>query len=183
MKDKKDKEGLLFLAERGYLSLVDLSSFLKEKDKSVNKALFGEIDFFIDYSKNIKELMEGEGYYGFDYFSDQITPSFYFKKKIEVSAKIFSFNDETAFEKVLEDIKKESFRPANIFELLYFSKTFPEFQKRFAILAAGSIFFNKEKNEVMIPCLSSFFNHKELALISTKFLYSSKCRFLAIKNN
>jgi hypothetical protein len=145
------------------LSLIDRNIKIKQEQKTIEKTkerikkleedaaklqeklgylLSSEAEtyyFDVDYSKNIKEMISQGNY---DWQNDDIN-NFSFKKTentnkiVKVAAKVLPFKGKVDEE--TKNMESKGFHPATAFELLAFGATHSEVQRKFPIMALGTI--------------------------------------------
>lgn len=102
----------------------------------------------IDPKENPKELILKGNY---DWQNDDINDKFSFNKEYRVTAKIFDYEGNT--DEAIQTMRSEGFQPATAFELLAFGATYPEVQRKFPIMALGTVYTSYMDNS---RCLCSY---------------------------
>jgi hypothetical protein len=105
---------------------LDLINRQKERDLENRK---NHIKFIVDYSLSLEQMLF-LGHY--DWVNKDVnehnfpTPHHFKGQKKLVSAKLFRYKSLVKSKDVIADMKLTNYRPANLFELLFFSKFYPE---------------------------------------------------------
>jgi len=99
----------------------------------------------VDYSKTLQQMLTDGNYDWTD--SDISEKNFHLITEINddkrsVSAKLFCFGRNISSQEVISKIKKAGYRPATITELLVLGKNYPKIQKKFSVVALGSVWHN-----------------------------------------
>jgi hypothetical protein len=100
---------------------------------------------------------------------------------MEVSGTLFSFKGTIQTEEVLEIMDRYGYRPANLRELLALGASFPELQKKFRIIALGSVWREPIENNHLVPYLDKTPNHRILDLVLLCASWTPHCHFLGIR--
>ena len=104
----------------------------------------------VDGAKSFQELIEKAK---FDWINPDVNEkNFPIKQKTKhiVTIKLFNFNRFISSEEVIKNIKKNGFRPAFIEELIVLATNYPDLQKKFPVVALGSM-WNKGNNHFTVP--------------------------------
>jgi len=96
-----------------------------------------------------------------------------------VLVKIIQFKNPIKTDDLMVILKNNNFRPANIFELLAFSKKYQKYQLMFPIVALGSSFVN-EKGSSLVPSISSNITKRSVYTVWSDEIWSTNFRFLVI---
>lgn len=102
----------------------------------------------VDYSQTLEQMIVLGQY---DWKNDDITVARFpvkGERKKEIVAELVKYESNMSSEAVLADIDKKGFRPATIEELLAFGAAFPELQRKFPIVALGSVAEVRDKRGV-----------------------------------
>jgi len=125
-----------------------------------------EVKLVIDYTKTIEQAIADGNY---DWKNADITAKNFpislemIEKKIEVSIKLFNFNCDISSEDAISKIDKAGYRPATLVELLVLGFLFPELQRRFPIVALGSLWRNAF-GDLCVPYLDMRCDRRKLDL-------------------
>lgn len=156
---------------------------LIEKNSVQSKAVVidsaNEIKLTIDYAKTVEQAI-ADGQY--DWKNNDITAEHFCTspemagKKVQVSAKLFHFDQDITSEGVISEMDKAGYRPANLIELLVLGFLFPELQRQFPIVALGSV-WNVARR---VPVLIMDDDGRGLNLGWFGDGWGGRCRFLAV---
>lgn len=143
-----------------------------------------EVIFEVTYSKEFEQLII-DGNYGFvsRYFKKTHVdiPPECIDKKIKVKAKLFKADCHGVADLIILKIEKEGYRIAVFHELLALGIASPDLQKKFTIVALGSVkkcfWIGLEK----VPCLRTKKGIRNLELLYDMVWQKKEQRFLAIK--
>lgn len=142
-----------------------------------------EIILNVDYTKTVEQTI-ADGKYG--WVNKDITVKNFptspemIGKKVEVFAKLFHFNNRISSDYAISEMDKAGYRPATLMELLTLGILFPELQRRFPIVALGSVwcfgvnFRCVTYLDVLIPLRGLYLN-------SIDSYWSARCRFLGVR--
>ena len=98
----------------------------------------------VDCSQSLKQMIQAGKY---DWVNDDITAKHFpppaggqgGKGKVEAVFELAHFNKYISSEDAIAELKKQGFRPAKIEELLAFGEKYPEEQRKYPIVALGSV--------------------------------------------
>lgn len=144
-------------------------------------------DLVVDYSRSLKDSIAAGSY---DWVNKDITEENFpaekderGKKKVTFRPFCFNFNPDIKSEEIIRKMKDEGYRPANIRELLAFGEANPELQKKFRIIALGSIWVDRNRNRYLTYLGSDPVNpgRRHLLLARHDINIDGRCRFLAVK--
>lgn len=125
-----------------------------------------EIILTIDYNKTIEQTIADGNY---DRVNSNITaenfpvPQKIIGKKVKVFAKLFHFNRNISSDDAILEMNKAGYRPATLMELLTLGILFPELQRKFSIVALGSI-RHRSNNYRDVPYLYTNDSRRKLDL-------------------
>ncbi len=168
---------------------------INEKNISVDRAVkiiksqaredfdpYEEIMLTIDYSLSLKEMIKAGNYHRSHHdITEKNFPldAGLLGKKVTVPAKLFHFNKIIKSKNVISKMKKKLYRPATLPELLTLVKLRDESEKRFPIVALGSI-WNRSDNNRFVPVLYPDGMWWELRLSWFGLVWNDCYRFLAV---
>lgn len=126
-----------------------------------------------DLDKQIKDLK-------FNWFNDCINSKNFksINKDGKKECKIFHFAKYISSENAIKEMKKENFKPADVFDLLAFQKKFSD--NRVLIVALGSI-WSDSYGDRHVPCLSVRGGKRRLILNYFDYDWDDDYRFLAVR--
>lgn len=164
------------LVDSGYIDSLTFQTFLRNPRRYINE----QYPVTIDYSKSIEQMI-ADGQYGWS--SDRINGENFSVEGdqiVEIKLEFFRFDGETCISDVRAKLDKLGLRPATIEELLAFGATYPEIQREFTVIAAGSWFVPPYgQRHAQWPCLDRFWSKRRLDLLSNG-TYST-ARYLAVR--
>jgi len=94
--------------------------------------------------------------------------------------KLFHFNRSISSEKAIEEMVRDGYRPATIFDLLGFGAKNPELQRQFPIVAFGSV--AQSGGHRGVACLGGGGAGRRLDLSWVVINWPGSSRFLAVRN-
>ena len=100
------------------------------------------------------------------------------KDKTELTIVLAHFNRLTSDDEVIRELDKVGYRPAEAHELLAFAVKYPDIQRKFSILALGSVWRSSDKYPFVL-CLDSY-GIRRLKL-SSSGTWNEVCRFAAVR--
>jgi len=133
----------------------------------------------VDYSLTLEQMIALGQY---DWKNDDITSARFLVKgegKNEVVAEIVKYESGMSSEAVLADLDKKGFRPATIEELLAFGAAFLELQRKFPIVALGSV--ASIGGYRYVAYLHGSDSRRGLRLNWFDSVWYAVCRFLAVR--
>lgn len=93
----------------------------------------------VNQAKSLSEMILRGGY---DWVNEGVNEKNFLspaeKKLLVVSCRLFNFNEPVNNKKVIKEMKKKGYRPANLFELLALGSQYKWLQEFFPIVALGS---------------------------------------------
>jgi len=135
----------------------------------------------VDYSLTIKSLITAGGYDNVNiYITKKNFPANAKESgKKELVFRIFRFKNLTSSQRVIQSMKQRGCRPATLRELVVFGKANPDLQRKYPIIALGSVWLTPCGNR-FVPELRSHaaWRYLELDYYDNDWDYS--IRFLAI---
>lgn len=139
------KEGLDAMIETGLFSDLCEASLngLSGVDRDEVRKLYGlspkTLRIVVDYSLSLEQMIAAGKY---DWKNDDITAKRFPLKgngKVELEPKLFYFGRDMSSDNVIAEMDKEGFRPCTIEELLAIGEQHPELQRKFPLVALGSV--------------------------------------------
>jgi len=168
-----------------FADVCDAGACLDDRD-SIRKALkLGvalpeQLTLSVDYSRSL-ETMIAAGHY--DWKNDDITAKRFpvVGKGVEqFEATLFHFNRNVSSEQAVEAIKKaDGWEPGKIEHLLAFGEKYPEEQRKYPIIALGSV--ARVGGDRDVPCLSRRGAGRGLHLPWWGSGWDDRYRFLAVR--
>lgn len=167
-----------------FADICDPNACLDDRE-SVRKALkLGvalpeSITLSVDYGRSLDQMIAAGNY---EWKNNDITA-----KKFPVQgegieqfeAKIFHFDRTMSSEAVVEAIKAAGFEPGKIEHLLSFGEKYPEEQRKYPIIALGSV--AEVDGGRIVPYLRVFGRERSLYLFWWDDDWGGRCRFLAVR--
>jgi hypothetical protein len=146
-------------------------------------ALPDPLTLTVDYGQSLHQMI-ATGHYG--WINPDITPgrfSVVGERVVQFERKLFHFDCDMLPEKAVEAIRRADamnpWEPAKIEHLLAFGAKYPEEQRKYPILALGSVAL--VGGVPYVPCLRWDGLLRYLALPWWHSGWNSRCRFLAIR--
>lgn len=139
------KEGLDAMIETGLFSDLCEASLngLSGVDRDEVRKLYGlspkTLRIVVDYGLSLEQMIAAGKY---DWSYSEITAKRFPLKgigKVELEPKLFYFGREMSSDDVIAEMDKEGFRPCTIEELLAIGEQHPELQRKFPLVALGSV--------------------------------------------
>lgn len=152
-------------------------------DRDEVRKLFGlspkTLRIVVDYSLSLEQMITAGKY---DWSNSDITAKRFPLKgsgKVELEPKLFYFGRDMSSDNVIAEMDKEGFRPCTIEELLAIGEQHPELQRKFPLVALGSVAeFNGSRN---VACLIRIGSERELNLNWFDDDWRGVCRFPAVR--
>jgi len=107
-----------------------------------------ELKIFVDYSRSLQEMIALGNY---NWVSEDITEDLFFVKEqglIELTPKLIQLDAKAEIEEAKSMLNEQGLRPGNVMELLAVGATYPYFQRKFPIVALGSLYQSEHKRRV-----------------------------------
>ena len=161
-----------------WLALAHDEEKFREVVKFVNVRL--TFDITVDYNRSLVEMVKTGRY---DWVNHNITAEHFPVKdegNQELTITLFHFNRSIASGEVFSEMEKQDFRPAKIEELLALGEKYPELQKKFHIVALGSVWRNPNGYR-RVPVLSWDGVKRSLGLSWLGRDWSASWRFAALR--
>jgi len=134
----------------------------------------------VDYGRSVEDGVEAGQY---DWSNSDITSrNFPTKRKgtAEVAVELVHFNRCISTEGALKNLDSMDMRPAEIHELLAFGEKYPDVQRKFPIVAPGSV-WQYRHGDRKVPCLSRDGSGRDLDLRWIGDAWDELCRFAAVR--
>ena len=180
-KDSNPERFQLFLTTGVLSDLLDADPSAIDRDEF--RKMIGlpplVLRFTVDYSLTMEQMIALGQY---DWKNDNITSERFPVKgegKKEIVGELVKYGSAMSSEAVLADLDKKGFRPATIEELLAFGAAFPEFQRKFPIVALGSV--AEIHGRRVVACLGGGDSGRGLGLIWFGGGWVAFCHFLAVR--
>lgn len=185
-----DKEGLTALVETGLLADLLEASNIRSVNRDEFRKLIGlghvvpeTIILPIDYTKSLEQMIVAGNY---DWKNDELTAKrfpIFGEGVVEYEFRYFHFNRNVSSETAVDLIKKEDsenpWEPAKTEHLLAYGENFLEEQRKFAIVALGSV--GKVNSSRSVPYLYEDGPMRYLDLDSWGINWNANFRFLAVR--
>ena len=134
----------------------------------------------LDYSQSLPTMIAAGGY---DWVNSDITAEHFpitGEGQIEVEVTLFHFNRSMSSEPVLEELDQAGFRPAKIEELVALGVKERDLQKKFPIVALGSVWRGSDGRRY-VPDLDWSGRGRSLGLLWLGDEWVGSCRFAAVR--
>jgi hypothetical protein len=189
--DQKDMtpERFQFLLGTGvFADIFDSSATFADRDLWRNAFGLGKlvpdvIILPIDYTKSLEQMIVAGNY---DWKNDELTAKRFpivGEGVVEYEFRYFHFNRNVSSETAVDLIKKEDsenpWEPAKTEHLLAFGEKFPEEQRKFPIVALGSV--GEVRGIRCVPVLNEGGSGRDLYLDWWGGVWDGRCRFLAVR--
>ncbi len=168
--------------ETGGITMADILVLINKKENNQAKEKIDEVALTIDYSRTLQEMINA-GNYGWT--NSNITekhfplPTELNGKNVPVSTKLFHFNRSISSTDATSEMDKAGYRPATLAELLALGEVNPELQKKFPIVALGSVWRDASDGRD-VPVLDFDGNRRKLYLVWFDDGWPDDCRFLGV---
>jgi len=181
------QESFNTLVETGFM--VDIfdaavNGSLREVDRERFRQMIGldplELQITVNYNLSLAEMISAGKY---DWISDDINEDNFPVRGtgiIESVVELIHFNRNISSDDAEKELKKMKLRPANVEEILAFGAEYPETQRKFPIIALGSVASVSGNREVVY--LGRLGAARDLRLLWRGHVWSARCRFLAVRN-
>ena len=180
------EEGVSAMTDTGLLSDLCEASLngLREVDRDEFRKLLGlspkTLRIVVDYSLLLEQMIAAGKY---DWSNSDITAKRFPLKgsgKVELEPKLFYFGQDMSSEKVIAEMDKEGFRPCTIEELLAIGEQHPELQRKFPLVALGSV-AKIGGDRRSVACLDRVGSGRRLDLLWFGGGWTDVCRFPAVR--
>ena len=173
---------LLFIVAIIYGSIIILNCG-QEKTNNIPVAvlsdtIFGnDFDLAVDYSKTSAQMIADakydHSYFGIEKSYISSIPVGLAGKKVEITARLFHFNQAISREEGIKQLDGFGYRPAGLFELSAFNVLRPDWSQYFLVIALG---FNSQTE----PHFSSY-GSQRYDIAPWKGEWRESARFLAVR--
>jgi len=182
--EESDLQKLLEAIDNKKLSIPEAIALINGKMEN-NKPLQStdDIKLTVDYTKTVDQAI-ADGKYGWK--NSDITAKHFpispemIGTKVEISGKLFHFNRSMSSEDVIKEMDKDGYRPAVLMEALALAAAYPELQRRFPIIALGSVWRVSFGNR-RVPCLLVDGYDRKLFLYYFGNTWVAQVRFFGIR--
>jgi len=120
-----------------HASLVGLLEQIRSA--SAQQGQSNDLKIVVDYDLSLQEMIAAGQY---DLVNDDITPERFpviGKGVMQLISQLVHFNRNISSDDAEKELDKKGLRPATLAELLAFGKTYPEVQRKFPVVALGSV--------------------------------------------
>jgi hypothetical protein len=151
--------------------------------RALAKALVGFIfPLKVNYDLSVESLVAHGKY---DWKDEHITSKDFpttRKGEVVLETELVHFDKVTTYEEVIAELKRRELRPAELHELLTFGATYPKEQRKYSIVALGTVrqYWDSERDAVY---LSRGGDGRSLILIYFGIRWGERCRFLAVRES
>lgn len=136
----------------------------------------------VDYSITLIKMIPAGKY---DFVSSFIVPDCFPTEasgQIQLNIELLDYSiPMRCDDDIVKNMERRGLRPATLPELLAFGAAYPEMQKRFIIVALGSIWRALHADSRHIPCLFATNGKREIRLRPWNFDWEENCRFAAVR--
>ncbi|MFH1036815.1 MAG: hypothetical protein V1756_02030 [Patescibacteria group bacterium] len=134
----------------------------------------------VDYDKPVEEMIKSGLY---DVLDGDITSKRFPTKRVgktEIAVKLVHFNRPISNDEAIKELNLMGYRPAKFYELLAFGEKYPEIQRKFPIIAPGSV-WRRSDGRRYIPYLDSIGSKRGLFLVWFGRFWVKCVRFAAVR--
>ena len=154
-------------------------------DRSVFRQAIGLVplnvfNLTVDFNRSVEDGIKAGKY---DWKSDGITSEHFSSQETgmaEVAVELFHFSKDMETEGVLKEMEKKGYRPATLKELLAFGEKYPDLQRKFPIIAFGSV-WQVPRGDRCCACLDGYASTRALFLGWVVDGWRGDCRFAAVR--
>ncbi len=178
----KDHQGLQALLTNGTLAdLIEANPSAIDRE-ALRKALGLtpiEMQFLVDYGMTLEQMIAAGNY---DWKNDDITAKRFPLSgtgKVAFEPKLFHFDRDISSENAIKEMEKDGLRPAKIEELLAYGALLPEEQRKYPIVALGSV--AEVYGDRDVAYLSRGGSRRRLDLDWFDVDWRGGCRFLGVR--
>ena len=169
--------------ESGRMNKKRLQSILGE---AVEQSAANIFPVIVDYSRTLSEMISA-GKYG--WVNSDITDQHFplpkiptgLPTKLELNLELVHFNRFISSNDAIAELKKRGMRPATLPELLAFGEQYPEEQRKYSIVALGSVW--QDWGGRIVPCLWFDAVGRGLGLSWFEGGWGDGYRFLAVRES
>lgn len=169
--------GGLIHAIGGFDSKLDKQSASREVTSNIEVS--DPMRVTVDYSQPLEEMIAA-GRYG--RVNSNITEENFPIKgsgKVDLNLELVCFNKYISSNEAIAELKKLGMRPATLPELLAFDEKYLEEQRKYPILALGSVWRDWDGRNA--PCLWDGSDGRRLRLYWIEVVWGGDCRFLVVR--
>lgn len=178
----KDYQGFQSLLSSGVLADI-IEADLVNIDREALRKTLGltpvEMQFFVDYGMTLEQMIAAGSY---DRTNSDITAKRFPLSgtgKVAFEPKIFHFDRDISSENAIKEMEKDGFRPAKIEELLAYDAILPDEQRKYPIVALGSV--TGLGGSRYVPFLRRDVSKRRLYLSWWSDDWRGHCRFLGVR--
>lgn len=135
----------------------------------------------VDYGRSIEEGVKAGRY---DWANSDITSKNFLTNKlkgtVEVAVELIHLNRVVSTSEALRELDKAGYRPAELHELLAFGEKYPELQRKFPVVALGSVWQDRLGSHD-VPYLDRYGSRRHLHLIWIESVWGEVYRFAAVR--
>ena len=158
-----------------HASLVGLLEQIRSV--SAQQGQSNDLKIVVDYDLSLQEMIAAGQY---DLVNDDITPERFpviGKGVMQLIPQLVHFNRNISSDDAEKELDKKGLRPATLAELLAFGKTYPEVQRKFPVVALGSV--AEINGDRFVAYLDRGGSGRSLGLRYRDRAWRAYCRFLA----
>lgn len=183
-----EEAGLTFEAFQWPIDDADFRARLVEfwMSNGSQKAIAPAVSIFpvtVDHTLSRKEMISAGSY---DSVNSDITEKHFARDKKEgkekVDPELIHLDKQMSSEAVLAELKHRGYRPATLSELLAFGSTYKNEQRKYPIVALGSV-WRYWSGDRRVPCLWGDAGRRGLGLDWFGLDWSGHCRCLAVRES
>ncbi|MCX6795210.1 MAG: hypothetical protein NT165_00530 [Candidatus Falkowbacteria bacterium] len=183
------------LSSQGRSELLELTELIQNKNLPISQVIrlvknlesekIIEFNLRVDYTKTVEQAIAA-GNYARDYCKftslNYSIPSEMIGKNVKISARLFHFNNRLiSAEKAEWELSDKGYRPANLMELLALGATRPGLQKKFSIIALGSICEPIDGGPQPRTCLTTHGTERSISISWPGGTWGEDYRFLGVR--
>ena len=158
---------------------ADLTQVDREELRKALRLTPLDLRFFVDYGMTLEQMITAGNY---DWFIDDITAKRFpltGTGKVAFEPKLFHFDRSISSEDAIKEMEKDGFRAAKIEELLAYGAILPEEQRKYPIIALGSV--AKIRGSRRVACLDWDASERGLRLFWFDGGWDDYYRFLGVR--
>lgn len=147
----------------------------------VNKTAESNFTVVIDYGLSLSEMIKLGKY---DWVNNDITENHFPVKgvgKKEIVIELVHFNLILNSEDAIKEMTERGLRSATIEELLGLGAAYPDIQRKFPIVAIGSVWQGPDSGDRYVPCLNESASERDLHLSWLDSGWYESWRFAAVR--
>lgn len=137
----------------------------------------------MDYTKSLEELIAAGNYdsRSFDITASNFPPTG--NGRIETELVLVHFNRDVESGDVIREMEQMGLEPAKIEHLLTLGAKHPNLQRKFPIIAPGSLWTSPVGRRRYVPCLDYWKGQRCLATMWFSIVWHRHCRFAAVRKS